>query len=98
MRRSLGVRAHAHVRVQAKAQQEAAQQGGVILAVALQTDLVSCCLGSDLLLSDQGLICSPLTRTSRQTAARPRDLSTSVLLLKEVNVAPTDVRAFVCLV
>lgn len=97
VRRSLGVRAHAHVSVQAKAQQEAAQQGGVILTVALRTDSVSCCSGSDLLLSDQGLICSSLTRTSRQTATRSRDLSTSVLLLKEVNMAPTDVRTFVCL-
>lgn len=41
MRRPLGVRAHAHVRVQAEAQQEAAQQGGVILAVALQTQAES---------------------------------------------------------
>lgn len=41
MRRPLGVSAHAHVSVQAEAQQEAAQQGGVILAVALQTQLES---------------------------------------------------------
>lgn len=37
VRHPLGVGAHAHVGVQAEAQQEAAQQGGVILAVALQT-------------------------------------------------------------
>lgn len=37
VRRPLAVGAHAHVGVQAEAQQEAAQQGGVILAVALQT-------------------------------------------------------------
>lgn len=41
VRRPLGVSAHAHVSVQAEAQQEAAQQGGVILAVALQTVRVS---------------------------------------------------------
>lgn len=37
VRRPLGVSAHADVSVQAEAQQEAAQQGGVVLAVALQT-------------------------------------------------------------
>lgn len=35
VRRSLGLGAHAHVRVQAEAQQEAAQQGGVVLTVPL---------------------------------------------------------------
>lgn len=38
---SLGFGAHTHVRIQAKAQQEAAQQGGVILTVPLgRTDRV----------------------------------------------------------
>lgn len=32
---SLGFGAHTHVRIQAKAQQEAAQQGGVVLTVSL---------------------------------------------------------------
>ena len=35
VRRSLGFGAHTHVRIQAKAQQEAAQQGGVVLTVPL---------------------------------------------------------------
>lgn len=34
--RSLGFGAHTHVRIQAKAQQEAAQQGGVVLTVPLR--------------------------------------------------------------
>lgn len=39
VRRPLGFGAHAHVRIQAEAQQEAAQQGGVVLAVPLETSL-----------------------------------------------------------
>lgn len=35
VRHSLDFGAHAHVRIQAKAQQEAAQQGGVVLTVPL---------------------------------------------------------------
>lgn len=36
MRHSFGFGAHAHVRIQTEAQQEAAQQGGVVLAVSLR--------------------------------------------------------------
>lgn len=41
VRHPLGFGAHAHIRIQTKAQQEAAQQGGVVLAVPLQTISVS---------------------------------------------------------
>lgn len=48
VRRPLGVGAHADVSVQAEAQQEAAQQGGVVLAVALQTQAESASEAPDL--------------------------------------------------